>query len=93
MKYQLRIQLRSNEGAVLRALGLVQRRGYQLDSCNLAEASGNGRRLDIRVSSERSGALLKRQLERLHDVLWAELEQPAMPAGKAANVRSLSGSM
>lgn len=93
MQHQLRIQLRSNEGAVLRALGLIQRRGYRLESCNLAEASGDGRRMDVRVTSERPGALLKRQLERLHDVLWADLEQPAGQAGNTVDIRSFGGSV
>lgn len=93
MQHHLRIQLRSNEGAVLRALGLIQRRGYRLDSCNLAEASGAGRRMDVRVTSQRSGALLKRQLERLHDVLWTDLEQPAEQVGNTTNIRSFGGSM
>jgi acetolactate synthase II small subunit len=77
MKHSLHIQVRSSEGAVLRTLGLIERRGFQIESMTLEEASGHGRSLTVCVSSGRPVELLKRQLERLHDVLWVELRQPA----------------
>jgi acetolactate synthase regulatory subunit len=75
--HTLQIQLRCNEGAVLRALGLMERRGYRLESCTVSEAQGDGQAMRVCVASERPGDLLKRQLERLHDVLWVEIGQPA----------------
>jgi len=77
MKHILHIQLRSSEGAVLRALGLMERRGFRLDACTVGEAGGDGRAMEVSVISDRPAELLKRQLERLHDVLWVELRQPA----------------
>lgn len=76
-QHHLQIQLRAGEGAVLRAIGLIERRGFRIDTLNVGEAGGNGRSMQVCVSSVRPGDLLKRQLERLHDVLWVELKQPA----------------
>ena len=81
MDYTLHIQLSSCEGAVLRALGLMERRGYTLKTCSVAESDGSGRDMDVTVTSTRSGDLLKRQLERLHDVFYVELKpvEPIKP--------------
>jgi len=73
----LTIQLKSSEGAVLRALGLMERRGFRLDSCTVNEAQGDGRTMAVCVISDRPAELLKKQLERLHDVLWVELKPSA----------------
>jgi len=78
MDYTLHIQLSSSEGAVIRALGLIERRGFTLKTCAVGEADGMGRDLDVIVTSTRPGDLLKRQLERLHDVYSVELK-PAAP--------------
>ena len=91
MNHTLRIQLRSCEGAVLRALGLMERRGYRLNTCTVGEACGDGRVLEVNVTSERPGGLLKRQLERLHDVLWVDLEQPGTQAAGHISVRTFAG--
>ena len=85
MKHTLQIQLRSSEGAVLRTLGMIERRGFRLESCTVGEAGGDGREMRICVSSDRSVDLLQRQLERLHDVLWAErVKTDAQPAARWA---------
>ena len=73
MNHTLRIQLSSVEGAVIRALGLIERRGYSLNKCTVSEPDGTGRDMEVSVTSSRPGDLLKRQLERLHDVDHVEL--------------------
>jgi len=73
MNYTLRIQLSSIEGAVIRALGLIERRGYSLNKCTVSESDGAHRDMEVSVTSSRPGDLLKRQLERLHDVYHVEL--------------------
>ena len=78
MDHTLHIQLSSCEGAVIRALGLMERRGFSLKKCFVSETDGSRRDLDVTVTSSRSGDLLKRQLERLHDVFSVELK-PAEP--------------
>lgn len=77
-QHTLSIQLRSCEGAVLRALGLMERRGFRLQACSVTEAQGDGQSMEVCVASNRPGELLKKQLERLHDVLWVEIKQPAV---------------
>lgn len=98
MEHSLRIQLRHCPGAVLRAIGLMERRGFRLETCELAEARNDRQAMHVRVSSERAPELLKRQLERLHDVLQVELKSPAAkdagqaPAVDLAGKRTMSGS-
>jgi acetolactate synthase II small subunit len=92
MRHQLRIQLRSCEGAILRAIGMMERRGYRLENCTVHEAQGDGQAMEAEVSSERPVALLQRQLERLHDVLWVEVKTPASGWAEQAVTRPISGS-
>jgi acetolactate synthase regulatory subunit len=80
MKHTLQIQIHAREGAVLRTLGLAERRGFRLEHLHVAEAQGDGQAMRLTVSSDRSITLLKRQLERLHDVIWVEIETDG-PAG------------
>jgi acetolactate synthase regulatory subunit len=77
MKHSLQIQLRSTEGAALRTIGLFERRGFRIETLQLTEPAGDGRSLSVSVTSDRAIELLQRQLDRLHDVLWVELKQPA----------------
>lgn len=76
--HQLELRLRAVEGAVVRALGLVERRGFRLLACDVTEPRDGGQTMTIRVRSERPVELLKRQLERLHDVLQVETKQPGV---------------
>ena len=92
MKHTLNIQLRFSPGAVLRAIGLMERRGYRLLTCEVAEAAGDGQAMSVTVESERPAELLQRQLERLHDVLWVELKQPAIRWTGRAGARPIGGS-
>ena len=79
MDHTLHIQLSSSEGAIIRALGLMDRRGFTIKKCSVDKSDGGGLDMDVTVDSTRPGDLLKRQLERLHDVLSVELK-PAEPA-------------
>ena len=74
MKHTLSIQLSGSEGAVIRTLGLIERRGFGLDKCSVGEVDSSGRTMEVQVSSTRPGDLLKRQLERLHDVFHVEVQ-------------------
>jgi acetolactate synthase regulatory subunit len=74
MDYQLNIQLRDRHGATIRTLGMMERRGYRLKTCALGEPDGESREMAVTVMSTRPGDLLKRQLERLHDVLEVDLK-------------------
>ena len=78
MYHILHIQLSSSEGAIIRALGLMERRGFTIKKCSVDESDRGGLDMDVTVTSSRPGDLLKRQLERLHDVVLVELK-PAEP--------------
>jgi acetolactate synthase II small subunit len=80
MKHTLQIQLRATEGAIIRALGTVERRGFRLEKVTVGEAQGDGHNMQLTVSGDRPVALLKRQLERLYDIIWVEIE----PTGQSA---------
>ena len=87
MNHTLRIRLSSVEGAVVRVLGLIERRGFSLNKCTLGEFDGTGREMEVNVTSSRPGDLLKRQLERLHDVYHVELLPTAIVSPKKPGVR------
>lgn len=68
MTTRLEIRLSPNEGALIRTLGLIQRRGFSVESMDL-RAAGSGQRLRLKLAdSPRCPGVLARQLERLHDV-------------------------
>lgn len=91
MRHTLYIQLSGVEGAVIRALGLIERRGYSLENCTVGKAGSEGRRMEISVTSLRPGDLLKRQLERLHDVFHVELKPVAKIIPQSPGIRHLQG--
>ena len=90
MKYTLNVRLSGCEGSVIRALGLIERRGYRLVKLKLSEADGNGQDMRVCVSSSRSGDLLKRQLERLHDVLGVDVVSVISMKQKKPGLRPIS---
>ena len=90
MEHTLKIQLSASEGAVLRTLGLIERRGFSLGKCSISEADDSGRSMEVTVSSTRPGDLLKRQLERLHDVQRVELRPAVVMEKKNPGIRPIS---
>ena len=75
---------------MIRALGLIERRGYSLNKCTVGEPDGTGRNMEVSVTSTRSGDLLKRQLERLHDVYHVELLPAAVSSPNQPRVRPIT---
>lgn len=90
MNNTLSIQLSGSEGAVIRALGLIERRGFSLDSCSVGAVENNSRAMQVSVSSDRPGDLLKRQLERLHDVFHVELKPVAANTTRKPGLRPVT---
>ena len=93
MNYTLHVQLSGCEGSVIRALGLIERRGYRLINCSVTEAGEDGQDMKVCVSSSRSGDLLKRQLERLHDVLRVDLISAISTKQKKPGLRAVAGEL
>jgi len=89
MNHTLTIQLSAAEGAVIRALGLIERRGFSLNKCTVGEIENNRRAMEVCVSSARPGDLLKRQLERLHDVVQVEIQPPIATTTRLPGLRPI----
>jgi len=90
MNHTLNITLSGSEGAVIRTLGLIERRGFSLDRCSVGEIENNRRTMEVSVSSTRPGELLKRQLERLHDVYNVELEPAVVMQPRTQGLRPVN---
>ncbi len=74
MTDRITIEFTPNEGAMLRLLGLIERRGFRVTAVTMAEAQG-GRHATLTLDlSARNGAraldTLGLQLRRLSDVHW-----------------------
>lgn len=90
MRHTLSIRLSQCEGAAMKALDMMQRRGFSLLSCNLVEGDQNGREMEVTVASTKSGDLLKRQLERLCDVIFVKQLSADAKATPATNVQDIT---
>ena len=90
MNHTLTIQLSGSEGAVIRTLGLIERRGFSLGKCSVGEVDSGGRSMEVQVSSTRPGDLLKRQLERLHDVFHVELKPVTATKPRTPGIRPVT---
>ena len=87
--HRLTIEFRGDEGAFLRILGLMERRGYRLQTCTLNRMPHDRCVLDVMVESQRPGDLLKRQLERLFEVTSVNLKaQARQQAVRRINVQA-----
>ncbi len=68
MSVHFEIQLTACEGALLRTLGLIQRRGFRVEELAL-KPDGDWQTLKLAVDGNgRCPAVLARQIARLHDV-------------------------
>ncbi|HLR87073.1 MAG TPA: ACT domain-containing protein [Wenzhouxiangella sp.] len=73
MKHQLHVQLENSEGALLRVLGTVERRGFAITGCRSNANDSGHSDLYLTVSGARHPDILCRQLERLLDVKSASM--------------------
>lgn len=75
MNHTLRITIRRIEGAIIRIIGLVERRGFSIDSVSaIPSPCGQEMAVVIEVESERSAQVLARQVEKLFDVRAVSLQ-------------------
>jgi acetolactate synthase II small subunit len=91
MTAHFEIHLKAAEGALLRTLGLVQRRGFRVTEMAL-RGDGDGQILTLSVDGQgRCPDLLGRQIQRLHDVASIErIEHEPWQATVADCVRALA---
>lgn len=74
MHYRLDLVLRNAEGALLRVIGLTERRGYAAIAIDGAQHPEQGEwRLALTVHAERAPDSLKRQIEKLYDCVSVEI--------------------
>ena len=81
MQFRLELQLGAAEGALVRVLGMIERRGFTASSVQ-AERGGEGQwQLRMLVHGQRPGPTLALQLAKLHDCLSVSV-QPAEAAAR-----------
>ncbi len=75
MNHTLKVTTRHIEGAIIRIIGLIERRGFSIKSVNTEEsACGQEMAMLIEVESERSAQVLARLVEKLFDVRAVTLQ-------------------
>ncbi|MBB5209280.1 ACT domain-containing protein [Chiayiivirga flava] len=80
---ELTLTLAPAEGALVRVLGLIERRGFRLGAIR-SEPSPRGLDVFLQLPADRPGDVLLRQVQRLHDVRAASLDiaRSAYPAAR-----------
>lgn len=74
MRYRLDLVLRPAEGALLRTLGMTERRGFSTQSISGGRADADGRwRVSLVVDGDRAADTLRRQLQKNYDCLEVEI--------------------
>ena len=92
MAHELQLQLRAAEGAMLRVLGTIERRGYTLGALvSTPHAQGLALCLQLEPNGRQVEVLL-RQLRKVYDVLDARFGQAprefALPAHATRSLRA-----
>ena len=79
MSTHFEIRLDHSEGAMLRCLGLIQRRGFTISEMAM-RGHADGQILTAVIdTSGRSAETLMRQIQRLHDVVSVRNHEEALP--------------
>ncbi|MEO6172528.1 MAG: ACT domain-containing protein [Arenimonas sp.] len=68
MSRRLEITMAASEGALIRVLGTVERRGYSLNTLHVEKTNDENMQISMEVESDRDANVLCRQLGRLYDV-------------------------
>ena len=68
MRYRLDLVLKPVEGALVRVIGMTERRGFAPRAISGGSDAGDGRwRLQLEVDGSRPAETLKRQLQKVYD--------------------------
>jgi acetolactate synthase regulatory subunit len=73
MSHELLVEIEPVEGALLRVLGTVERRGFGLRTVTAATTDAHHQSLRLQLEGDRDPQILCRQLERLVDVRQVHL--------------------
>ena len=74
MSRRLEITMAASEGALIRVLGTVERRGYSLNTLHVEKTSNENMQISMELESDRDANVLCRQLGRLCDVQNVNLQ-------------------
>ena len=78
MSIEIRIQARRTEGALVRIMRFIERRGFDLRDVRATHESDDALALEIETDTGQvSASTLERQLDNLYDVLTARCRMPA----------------
>lgn len=83
-KHILKIEFEADEGALVRLLGLIQRRGFVVQSIAMPESEGSRKVMHLTVSPLQVAYridVLQRQITRLYEVRAVTLVEPKPPRG------------
>ena len=82
IKHSLKIEFEAEEGALVRLLGLIQRRGFTVVSMTMPESAHKRKVVNLTVTpmdSVHRIEVLQRQIVRLYEVRAVELVTPKPP--------------
>lgn len=85
MKQNIECEIDQVEGSLIRVLGVVERRGYQLENLNVQPLNSDLYILQFCVNSARDINILIKQLERLIDVRSARCVDEQQALGKSSH--------
>lgn len=71
MQHSLSIQMQNNEGALVRLLGLIQRRGFRVENIHMPETTDTVKSVTVAVKPDHEGRsidVLQKQITRLYDI-------------------------
>ena len=83
MSHELLVEIEPVEGALLRVLGTVERRGFGLRGVTAATTDARHQSLRLELEGDRDPQILCRQLERLVDVRQVRLMSEAPSANES----------
>lgn len=69
MQFRLDLQISAAEGALVRVLGMIERRGFTASSVQAQRQADGSWQLQMEVSGQRPGHTLALQLDKIYDCL------------------------
>ena len=69
MQFRLDLQISAAEGALVRVLGMIERRGFTASSVQAQRSADGSWQLQVLVSGDRPGHTLALQLDKVYDCL------------------------
>ena len=67
MQFRLDLQISAAEGAIIRVLGMIERRGFTASSIHADRGADGLWQVQVIVDGERPGPTLAHQLEKIYD--------------------------